>query len=685
MSSRLRRERRTKGPNIILGGLLITVGLTVLLVIAGAGFAYAFVMGALKGLPNVDDPNAFILAQPTKIYSADNKLLANFYLENREIVPVSAISTDLAHGVVAVEDERFYQHQGVDTVGIARALVTDVMSGTTKEGASTLTQQYVRNTILSGERYDITVTRKIREMYLAYEFEKRHTKSEVLGDYLNTVYFGDGAYGAEAASKEYFGKHASQLTLAQAALLAGLPNSPIRLNPYYNMEGAQARQRWVLGRMVANGYITQAQADAAAAEKIVLKKTVDPNQGIYDCGYFVSYVRKILLQQYSDTLVFKGGLKVYTTIDTRLQRDAEKAVQHTLPLKKDPDAALISIDPRNGHIMAMYGGRSYNKNSYNYATQGRRQPGSSFKMFVLVTALEKGIPPRRAIDSSSPAIIPSHPAWVVNNSEGAGSGYMTITEATANSVNAVFARLIWELGASSVVRTAHRMGITSPIPALPSIALGSAPVSPLEMASAYGTLANGGVHVKPASITRIIDAKGTVIFDDKPASTRVLTPQIAWAATQQLMGVVSHGTGTAASLSGREVAGKTGTAQNYQDAWFVGYTPQLVTAVWMGYSKGSIPMRNVHGQRAFGGTFCAPIWHTFMSAALRGQRVIDFARPGSPHYIWKSSWSVATSTTAKPKPKPKPPAGGGGTGGGGGGGTTVTPPPSGGGTTTPTP
>jgi penicillin-binding protein 1A len=264
---------------------------------------------------------------------------------------------------------------------------------------------------------------------------------------------------------------------------------------------------------------------------------------------------------------------------------------------------------------------------------------------------------------------------------------MTITEATKNSVNAVFARLIWEIGAGNVARTAKRMGITSPVPALPSIALGSAPVSPLDMASAYGTLANNGVHVTPASITRIVDANGTSIYDYKPQSTRVITPQIAWATTQLLMGVVSGGTGTAAALSGREVAGKTGTAQNYQDAWFVGYTPQLVTAVWMGYSKGSIPMRNVHGQRAFGGTFCAPIWHTFMSAALRGQRVIDFAHAGAPHYIWKTSWSVAASRAAaasKPKTKPKP--GGGGSGGGGSGGSTTTPPPSGGGgDTTPTP
>ncbi len=677
MSSRLRRERTRRPHRILLRVLAVSAVVLLSVVLLAAGGAWLYVANALKGLPNVDDPNAFAVAQPTRIYSADHKLLASFYIENRTIVPLSSISTDLANAVVAVEDERFYQHNGVDWAGIARAVVIDVTTGSTKEGASTITQQYVRNTILVSERYKITASRKLREMYLAYEFEKRHTKAEVLADYLNTVYFGDGAYGAEAASLTYFGKHADQLTIGEAAMIAGLPQSPLRLNPYYNMAGAQSRQRWVLGRMVANHYITQAQADAAAAEKIVLAKKLNPNQGILDCAYFVSYVRKQLLTQYSDSLIFRGGLSVYTTIDTKLQRAAEAAVRKTLPLKKDPDAALISLDPHTGNIVAMYGGRNYTKDSFNYATQGRRQPGSSFKMFVLVTALEKGIPPNRPIDASSPAVIPSHPAWIVNNSEGSGKGYMTISRATAASVNCVFARLIWELGAGEVAKTARRMGITSPIPALPSIALGSAPVSPLEMASAYGTLADDGIHVAPASITKIVGPDGAVMFEQKVVGTRVLTPNIAWATTQQLMGVISGGTATRARLSGREAAGKTGTAQNYQDAWFVGYTPQLVTAVWMGYSEGSIPMRNVHGQRAFGGTFCAPIWHTFMTAALYGKPSLTFARASAPHYIWKTSWSVAASASAaagKPKPKPRP-------GGGGSGGTTSTPNP----TSTPKP
>jgi 1A family penicillin-binding protein len=669
---------------------VIALIVTVLVLVAGTALAYAYVSNALKGLPDINDPSAFKLAQPTRIISYDHKVLATFYLENRQVVSLSAMSTDLPHAVVAVEDERFYQHGGFDPYGIARAIITDLASGHAAQGASTITQQYIRGTILASERNDMTAARKIREMYLANQLEQMQSKNQILEDYLNTVYFGEGAYGAEAAAKVYFGKSAKDLTLAQAAMLAGLPQSPSNLDPYHNMPGAITRQHWVLDRMVANypiTHVTRAMADAAEEQTITLHPALDPAQGIYDCGYFVSYVRRLLLQKYSNTTIFKGGLTVYTTIDTRDERYAERAVKDVLPSRRDPDAALVSIDPNSGFIKAMYGGRGYAKSSFNTATQAHRQPGSSFKMFVLVTALEKGVPPKAEFDSSSPAVIPSNPPWHVSNSEGKGTGYMTLSQATADSVNCVFARLIWELGPANVARTAKRMGIVSPIPALPSIALGSAPVTPLEMASAYGTLASGGIHYtdpvynQPAvSIIKVVDSDGNTIYQYAKHGTRVLSPKIAWAATQQLMGVVSGGTGTAAQLSGREVAGKTGTAQDYHDAWFVGYTPQLVTAVWMGYLKGAIPMTDVHGQRAFGGTFCAPIWHDFMSAALARMRSARFARAGSPSYIWKSEWSPPASATVTPKkvtaPKPvvkpkkkKTGTGTGGTGGTGGGST----------------
>ncbi len=635
----------------ILAALAAMAALVVTLV---ATMAFTYVNRSLEGLPDMNAHGAFDVAQPTKIYSADGKLLANFYLENRQIVKLSQISTDLINAVVAVEDERFYEHKGVDTVGIARALVIDALSGSVKEGASTITQQYVRNTILSKEATQVTATRKLREMFLARELEKRHTKAEILGLYLNAVYFGSGAYGAEAASREYFRKPASRLTLAQASLLAGLPKSPNAYNPYFYMDAAKNRQRAVLQRMKENGYITREQMDEALAEKIVLKKTVDPVEGIYDCEYFVAYVRKQLLTRYPNDLVFKGGLKVYTTINTRMQRYAEAAVHSVLNRKGDPDAGLVSLNPRNGNIVAMYGGRNYRKNHYNTAVQAKRQPGSAFKMFVLVTALEKGIPPSRPMNGSSPAVIPTRPPWRVT---GGASG-VTLAGATARSVNVVFARLIYEIGARDVARTARRMGITTPVPSYLAIALGGLPrgVSPLEMASAYGTLAAGGVHHRPTSILRIVDSEGNVIFERRPSGERVLSKSIAYAATKILMGVVRGGTGTRASLPGREVAGKTGTTQHNADTWFCGYTPQLSTAIWMGYSKGNVPMRSLHGVQAFGGTFCAPMWRYFMERALRGKPSVDFPTAPAPHYIWRTEWSKEASSSAKPKPgaTPKP-------------------------------
>lgn len=660
--SRKRRLVRSGGPGIVMRvlGVLALVTLTTT-VLAGA-VVFLFVADALHDLPDINDPTLFRLAQPTKIYSADGVMLANLYLENREVVPISQISTDLINAIVAVEDERFFQHTGVDTIGIARALIKDAIAGNTKEGASTITQQYIRNTILFKERREISLRRKLREAYLAQQLEKRMTKKQILELYLNAIYFGDGAYGAQAAALNYFSKPASELTLAEATLLAGLPKSPIALNPYYNPAGAKVRRRIVLDRMVGNRYITERQANEIDAQELALKKLDDPENGIYTCHYFVSYVRKQLLTEYSNDLVFKGGLRVYTTINTKLQADAEAAVRSVLNRPNDPDAGLVSIDPRNGYILAMYGGKDYNTYKYNTATQGRRQPGSAFKTFVLVTALEAGIPPRRPIDASSPANIPTRPVWHVSNSEGSGKGYIPISAATAHSVNVVFARLIWELGAAEVARTAKRMGITTPIPAYPSIALGSAPVSPLEMASAFGTLAANGTLNKPTAITKIVDFDGKVVYEHQPSGTQVLSPEISWATTQLLMGVVTGGTGTRAALPGRQVAGKTGTAQNYQDAWFCGYTPQMSTAVWMGYSRGSIPMRNVHGQRAFGGTFCAPIWRNYMAAALSGQPVLRFATAPAPHYTWKSSWSklpvgtsAAPGTALPPAPAPVTP------------------------------
>jgi len=647
MSSRRRRVRRHHKARRLNAAriALVLVALAVVIILLGAATAVAVVQSWLTDLPDYENSSAFEVAQATKIYSADGVLLARLYLENRTVVPISQISTDLADAIVAIEDERFYEHNGVDFLGVARAAVKDVVAGSLDEGASTITQQYVDNTLLRDERTLRTFEYKVREMFLALELEERKSKSEILELYLNTIYLGEGAYGAEAAAKTYFSKPAADLTLPEAALIAALAQAPSRLNPYDNPEGALERRNLVLWRMRENGYITTEEHDAAVATPIELKRSNDPEGGIYRAHYFVAHVKKLLQQEFSEALVFQGGLEVHTTLDTRIQQMAEDSVNASLGRPTDPDVALVSIDPRDGAIRAMVGGRDYAVNKFNLATQGRRQPGSSFKTFVLVAALENGMPPYRYLDSSSPAVIPSTPAWTVSNSEGSGRGMITLDSATRSSVNTVFARLIWDLndddstGAEKVSQVARRMGITSEIPAYPSIALGSQNVTPLEMASAYGTLATNGTHFPPMAITRVVDPEGNTVFEAHPEGVAALEPEVAYAATSVLRGVISGGTARRASI-GRPAAGKTGTSQNYRDAWFVGYTPQLVTSVWVGYYQTETPMRSVNGIRGFGGTLAAPIWASFMSKALAGQPVLDFPPQAKPDYRWQPDWSA---------------------------------------------
>ncbi len=639
--SRIRRQHhKNSAGRIVLGGIAAVLALAVLLAGAGTALAVGVAASWLTNLPSVKDPTAFAVAQTTKIYSADGKLLANLYLENRQVVALADISPYLQHAVVSVEDERFYQHNGFDTVGIIRAAVTNLAAGGVEEGASTITQQIVRNTVLSAERTEISYKRKVREAYLAYQLEKIMSKDEILSMYLNTVYYGEGAYGAESASLTYFNKHAKDLTVAEAALLAGLPQGPSRLSPYENLEGATARRNWVLKKMLENGYIDQAQYDEGIVEKITLERAPNLNEnGVYAAPYFVSYVKKVLQDEFGTSLVFKGGLKVYTSLDTKTQTLAEKSVRNVLSLKSDPDAALVAIDPTNGNIKALVGGKDWNTKKFNFATQARRQPGSSFKMFTLVTALESGMPPRRMLDSSSPAIIQTGgKPWVVNNAEGGGKGYITLQQATTHSVNTAYARLAKELSPEKIVKTAKRMGITTHLEPFLSITLGGQEVTPLEMASAYGTLANQGKHVPPVAVTKVVDAGGKTIYTANTEGSQAISKEVAYAATQILKGVITGGTATRANI-GRPAAGKTGTTQDYRDAWFVGYTPQLVCSVWMGYTPER-PMRNVHGRKVFGGTWPAQIWHDFMSQALKDEPKLNFKTAASPKYTWKSEWDV---------------------------------------------
>jgi len=623
------------------GAVALALALSLLATGTGVAVGLGTANSWLEDLPDISDPNAFSVAQTTKIYSADGVLLANFYLENREVVALDQVSPHLLHAVVAVEDERFYEHDGVDFVGLVRAIITNITTGR-REGASTLTQQYIRNTVLSDERFDITYKRKLREAWLALELERRYSKDEILAMYLNTIYYGEGAYGAEAAALTYFNKHASELTVAEAALLAGLAQAPSALTPYDNPDGAVSRRQWVLSKMFEQGHITSAEYEAAKVEPLTLERSPQlDEQGVYAAPYFVSYVKKLLQDEYGTSLVFQGGLTVYTTLDTKMQTLAEKAVRGVLNKSSDPDAALVAIDPKSGYVKTMVGGRDWQKNKFNFATQAHRQCGSSFKMFTLVTSIEAGMPPaKRKVSGSSPATIKTGgEPWIVHNCEGTGTrGYITVEQATIGSINAAYARLIKELGADKVAEVANRMGIQTKIRPYLSITLGTEGVTPLEMASAFGTLAADGVHYDPIAITKIVDNKGETMFEAKPEGVQALSHSVAYATTQVLQKVVSSGTATNARI-GRPQAGKTGTTQDYRDAWFVGYTPDIVASVWIGYTPER-SMTNVHGRVQYGGTFPAMIWRDFMTKALKGVPKHDFNPAKAPKYTWEDEWDV---------------------------------------------
>lgn len=599
---------------------LSLLALVLVALLAGVG-AYASI---IRGLP---DPQGKAKGrdQTSIIYDRNGEELAKLFAEqNRTDRPLAEIPETLREAVIATEDRRFYEHQGVDPLGIARALWTDVRMRSTKQGGSTITQQYVKNAFVTPER---TLSRKISEAVLAYRIEKSTSKDRILELYLNTIYFGHGAYGVEAAAHRYFGKDVTELDLAESAMIAGVIKSPGRYSPYLDPQAATDRRNTVLKQMADQGMITDEERSAAAGAELALAGLVAEDAV---APYFMEYVKAQLIEEYGADAVFRGGISVSTTLDLSMQRAAEKAIADVLDREGDPSAALIAMDPATGEILAMVGGRDFATQQFNVAVQGKgRQPGSSFKPFVLVTALQEGVLPEQTFDSG-PAALPlaNGQTWKVTGASGGRSGPMRLREAMEKSVNSVFARLILDVGPSDVVDTAHAMGIEGEITPVPAIALGGHEqgVTPLEMASAYGTLAAGGNHAAPYSITSVRSSDGEILEENTPSVTPALDPAIAYLTTDVLRGVISRGTGTNAAI-GRPAAGKTGTTQKYRDAWFVGYTPDLVTAVWVGYPEGQREMTDVHGKKVTGGSFPAEIWASFMRAALAERTPTDFKRP----------------------------------------------------------
>jgi penicillin-binding protein 1A len=596
--------------------------LSVLVFVSLVSFVFGLVSAIASDVAALEPSTSKRPQQLGYIYASDGKtVLATLRGdESRIVVASDDISPLMKQAIVAVEDRRFWEHQGVDYRGILRAVWADVRHKAVVEGGSTITQQFVKNTYTHQER---TISRKLKEAALAWQLERKWSKDRILTAYLNTIYFGNGAYGIEMAARVYFHEHARDLTLAQSALLAGLPASPGAYDPATNPKAAESRRRVVLQMMRDEGLISLKEQLTADAQKLPKPRDIHLPVTAGRQGYFAEYVKQQLVPYYGSGKVFGGGLKVYTTIDLDLQRLAAEAIDEWLPERDDPAAALVAIDPRDGRVLAMVGGRNYKKSQFNLAVQGERQPGSSFKPFVLATALSEGISPQTQFTSQPTVINLGDKLWSVHNYENSYLGTIDLVDATTYSDNSVYAQLTAQVGPGNVAAMAKRLGIQSPLNDYFAIGLGAEAVNPLEMARAFSTFAHNGVRVDgsilgntPRAVTKVVD--GNRVEKNEPVDKQVLDPNDAATLNSILQNVVTAGTGTRAALTDRVVAGKTGTTENYGDAWFVGYTPQLAVAVWVGYPNKLVPMlTQFEGGPVAGGTYPALIWKSFIEKALK--------------------------------------------------------------------
>jgi penicillin-binding protein 1A len=658
---RLRRRNRKRRSILLVAALLVAA--VVALLVATVAFTGSQI---LLSTCHLTDLRPLSLGENSFLYT-DNMVQLGVVpsATNRQPLPLSKISPALPEATVAIEDARYWAHGALDYQGIARALYQDVAHGHVVQGGSTITQELVRNLYIGSNKR--TISRKLKEACLSEKlFEKMHkqygkdARREILSDYLNEVFYGRHAYGAQAAARTYFSKDASQLTLVQAALLAGLPQAPTVYDPLTNPRAALARRNEVLHAMRKNGYISGEKLRKALHKKLQLRpghlysRQQEPNF----FGWATTQLGK--LPHIGPQQVELGGLTARTTLDTRLQGLALHAVTSVLKSSGDPAAAVVAIDPRTGAVKAMVDYLpSGQRMQFNFATQGHRSTGSAFKPITLATALSQGDslystfygPPELFITDPQCATGPSGGAWDVHNYGDEEAGTMNLLDATANSVNTIFAQLIAKVGVKNVVYMAHRLGITSTgndFRQACAITLGGVSFTPLELTDVYATFAAGGVHHAPQAFISVKGPNGNVINKLTTKGTRVLSPNVAAQLTYALQGVVQHGTGTAAAID-RPVAGKTGTAENYQDAWFCGYVPQLATCVWVGYPKGEISLYNVEGVGSVaGGTLPAAIWHAFMGPAVGPLPVENFPQPslsGGTYISGSGTYAYSASST----------------------------------------
>ena len=621
--------------------LRLLLVLLILFLLGFASFAFGMVTAIAGQIPACDPAHVPHDVDGHIYASDDHTILATLRgSQSRILVRSEDIAPLMKLAIVAVEDKRFYQHRGVDLRGIARAIWADVTSKEVVQGGSTITQQFVKNSCVTTRR---TISRKLKEAALAWQLEQRWSKDRILTAYLNTIYFGNGAYGIQRAAQTYFNTSAKHLTLAQAALLAGLPADPSGYDPVTNPRAARDRRLEVLQDMLSQHDIMESDLRAAARAPLPRPQNVHLPGVQGPAPYFVNYVKQQLVSKYGTRRVFGGGLNVETTIDLRLQRIARKAIGSVLTVPSGPSAALVAIRPRTGEILAMYGGANFRESQFNLAVQGERQAGSAFKPFVLATALAEGIAPSTVFPSKQVSIYIGGRYWVVHNYESEYVGESNLTNAAINSDNSVFAQLTQLVGPRNVATTAHRLGITRHLNPYFAIGLGADPVSPLEMARAFSSFANGGARIdsstfgnRPRAIVRIRNAQGRLVDDNRPIRRQVLPFNEDALLTSILEGVVTEGTGKRAALPDRPAAGKTGTTENFGDAWFVGYTPELATAVWVGYPNRLRPMlTEFHGLPVAGGTFPAEIWHTFTEAALNHTPATSFPSYSVPYPVAK--------------------------------------------------
>lgn len=611
-------------------GRTITAYLALLLATVLIGGLVGFILYSAWDLPEVQALESYKPSITTRVYSDSNQILAEFFVENRTPVVLSDVPEALIRALVATEDTRYYSHRGVDYRGIARALYRNVRSGKILEGGSTLTQQLAKVLFLTPER---SYLRKIKEMALALKIEQRYTKQEVLTLYLNQIYFGSGAYGVEAAAQTYFGKQVKDLTLAECALLAGIPRSPKYYSPFKSRESAFARRAHVLNRLVATGSITEEQAREASRIPLPTQPAVQ-HKGPAPAPYFVEYIRQKVEERFGSSILYSGGLNIYTSINTTLQGHAERALiaglgkldpkldrrhKHLQPLQ----AAIIALDPATSHIRAMVGGRDFSKSQFNRAWQALRQPGSAFKPIVYAAAIERGFSATDMLSDTPMSIkVDAKKTWTPENFTRTYQGDVTLRKALAQSLNVPTVRLISKIGIEETIRYARTLGIKSPLKSVLPLALGSSDVTLLDLTSAYSVFANGGIRLEPVAILSITDSSGRVLSSSDPLPVQAMKPETAYIITNLLKGVIERGTGWKARELGRPVAGKTGTTNDYRDAWFIGYTPSLVTGVWVGFDD----QRSL-GHKATGSRAALPVWLDFMKHAHQNQDPVDFSIP----------------------------------------------------------